>query len=76
MLEGLTPPLGNSLCLVSKRSLELDEKDQEVLEASLSDPRWSTAALRKALDERGFVVGETALRKHRAKECNCARESK
>lgn len=76
MLEGLTPPLDGSLCIIGKKSLALSKEDQEVLEASLADPRWSTSALKLALDDRGFVVGETALRRHRVKECNCARKSK
>ena len=76
MLEGLTPPTENFFCLIGRKSLELSKEDQEVLEASLADPRWSSAALKKALDDRGFSVGETVLRKHRVRECACARKSK
>lgn len=76
MLEGLTPPVKDSLCLIGKKALELSVEDQEVLEASLADPRWSSSGLQKALAERGFVVGETVMHKHRKKECACARKSK
>jgi len=73
MLEGLEPPLKDSLCIVTRKALELSEEDQKVLEAALNDPRWTASALTRALTERGFVVGDTALRKHLRKDCACAR---
>ena len=76
MLEGLTPPVNNFLCLVGQKRLELSEEDKQILDASFEDPRWASSALRRALIERGFLVGETALRRHRAKECSCARKPK
>ena len=75
MLEGLTPPLDNTLCLLGQKALELSEDDKKVLEASLEDPRWTSSALKRALDERGFSVGDTVMLKHRKKECACARKS-
>jgi hypothetical protein len=76
MLEGLTPPVNNFLCLVGQKRLELSEEDKQVLDSSFEDPRWASSVLRRALIERGFVVGETVMLKHRKKECSCARESK
>jgi hypothetical protein len=76
MLEGLTPPLDSFLCLVGQKRLDLSEEDRQVLDASFDDPRWTSSGLRRALVERGFVVGETVMLKHRKKECSCARESK
>jgi len=73
MLEGLTPPFGEGLCKVSILASDLTAEDNAILQEALSDARWSTAALTSALNERGFSVGDTALRKHRNKKCACVR---
>lgn len=73
MLEGLEPPIKDSLCILARKATELSEEDQKVLEAALNDPRWTASALVRALAERGFVVGDTALRKHIRKDCACVR---
>lgn len=73
MLEGLEPPVKNTLCLIGRKAAELSDSDLQILEASLADPRWTTSSLTRALAERGFVVGETALRKHSKRECACVR---
>lgn len=73
MLEGLTPPEDKSLCKVTVQATDLTPEDFAILQEALSDSRWSTSALASALNERGFAIGETALRKHRSKKCACAR---
>lgn len=73
MLEGLQPPVKDSLCIVARKALDLSEEDQQILETALSDPRWTASALTRALTERGFLVGDTALRKHIKKDCACVR---
>lgn len=73
MLEGLEPPVNKTLCIVGRKAADLSDADLQVLEAALTDPRWTINSLTKALIERGFVVGETALRKHSKRECACAR---
>lgn len=73
MLEGLTPPEDKTLCKVSRQAAELSPEDFAILQEALNDPRWSTNALHVALNERGFFVGDTALRKHRDKKCCCVR---
>ena len=73
MLQGLEPPKVESLCKVARQAAELSKEDFEVLQASLDDPRWSANALANALTARGFVIGDGAIRKHRAKNCCCAR---
>ena len=73
MLEGLTPPSKEALCKVSRLAAELSKEDYDILAAALNDPRWSTTALANALTERGFVIGDGAVRKHRQKTCCCAR---
>ena len=73
MLEGLTPPLEDSLCKIGRDASELSAEDFAVLQSSLDNSLWTTAALAKALCARGFIVRETALRRHRKRECTCAR---
>lgn len=73
MLEGLEPPRDESLCKVARKAAELSQEDFEILQTSLDDPRWAASALANALTARGFVIGDGAIRKHRAKTCCCAR---
>jgi len=73
MLEGLTPPVEDALCKIGRLSSDLSPEDNQILADALADPKWSTTALAKALNERGLDVGDTVLRKHRKKECACAR---
>ena len=73
MLEGLTPPEDGNLCKVAKMAADLSPEDFAILQNAISDTRWSTLALVTALSERGFVVGETAFRRHRNGKCPCAR---
>ena len=73
MLEGLTPPVKERLCIIGKQAAELDSKDLTILMDALANPRWSSEALALALTERGFKVSDSVLRKHRRKECACAR---
>lgn len=73
MLEGLTPPVADALCKIGVAASELSPEDNEILNVALADPKWTTSALAKALNERGLQLGETVLRKHRKKDCACAR---
>ena len=71
MLEGLTPPKRERLCLVGEQSANLSKEDVAILNDALVDPKWSTNALTKALNSRGFKVGNTLLSRHREKVCSC-----
>jgi hypothetical protein len=73
MLEGLTPPLDEALCKIGRISSDLSPEDNQILNDALSNARWTSTALARALTERGLDFGETVLRKHRKKECACAR---
>lgn len=73
MLEGLTPPLDANLCKIAQLASELNPEDNAILQESMLDQRWSTSALASALSDRGFVVGETALRRHRIEKCKCVK---
>lgn len=73
MLEGLTPPIKERLCLIGAQSAELSPEDLAILNEALANHLWSTDALAAALTDRGFKVSGTVIRKHRRKECACAR---
>jgi len=75
MLEGLELPNRSKPCVVVRKMQELSKEDQEILAAALVNPRWSTNALRRELNQRGFIIGDNGLRTHRNKECTCVRGS-
>lgn len=75
MLEDLVLPSKNKPCKFARERATLDEKDQQILDAALADPRWATNTLKRELASRGFAVSYEALQAHRTKECTCARES-
>jgi hypothetical protein len=73
MLEGLKAPTDDALCKMGRAASNLSPEDYQILADALEDPKWTTSALNRALLERGFRVGETIMRRHRRKECTCAR---
>lgn len=73
MLEGLRPPLDSNLCKVSLLAAELSPEDNAILQAAMVDENWTSLGLATELSKRGFVVGDSVLRKHRNQGCKCAR---
>jgi hypothetical protein len=73
MLEGLTPPVKESLCAVMQRAADLEPADLKILLDALQDVRWSNLALAKELTRRGFQASEGVVRKHRNKACCCVK---
>ncbi len=49
----------------------LDAKDREILLKALADPAWATLTLTNTLNERGIVISESPMRKHRLGRCSC-----
>jgi hypothetical protein len=73
MLEGLTPPVEESICAFMRNAMDqLDKKDMQILLDNLADPRWTHAHLTKALNERGFKCHADQVRHHRTGKCRCA----
>ncbi len=72
MLEGLTPPEKEQLCVLMRKAADLDPADTKILIDAVADPRWNGAALHRALEQRGFKVHKDAINKHRNKACGCA----
>ena len=73
MLEGLTPPKGEGLCIVGRQAAELSKEDLKTLLAALEDKRWSSNALAEELTKRGFIVGRDSVIRHREKTCLCSK---
>ena len=74
MLEGIAPRNKDGLCAVMSRAIEqLEADDINILNAALADPKWSNLSLSETLTERGFFIGESAIRRHRSKKCVCVR---
>jgi hypothetical protein len=73
MLEGLTPPKGEGLCIVGRQAAELSKEDLKILLAALEDKRWSSNALAEELTKRGFTVGRDSMIRHREKTCLCSK---
>lgn len=77
MLEGLKPPANRAYyCRVNLLLAELEENDQDILNQALSDTQtWPAKTLSNALKQRGLVLADTTITKHRQGLCQCAREA-
>jgi hypothetical protein len=75
MLEDMKPPPRAGSCAVRTVLDSLDESDRIILVDALSTPItvWGHVPLSEALKQRGIVLLETAIRKHRAARCSCER---
>ena len=71
MLEDLTIPTLVRPCKVRKIKATLDEADVKRLDNVISSPEWPIKTLERALAEKGIMLSETVIRKHRIKSCGC-----
>lgn len=72
MLEGLQPRAVRRPCAVRTILEGLSESDQEILRAALADTDvWSNNGLSVSLSERGLVISDGPIQKHRANRCTC-----
>jgi hypothetical protein len=72
MLEGLTPPVKELPCAVRKVLERLDESDQSILLKALADEEtWPAKTLARVLADRGLMVSDGPIRKHRGNRCSC-----
>lgn len=74
MLEGLEPKKKQTSCAIRKLLDNLDEKDGKILAAAVKDAdKWASNSLSKALRERGLIVADHTITKHRNRLCVCYR---
>lgn len=72
MLEGLTKPEPRAgYCKVSALISELNESDAEILRQAVDDDSWIAKQLSKALKDRGLMLSDTTILRHRRRECIC-----
>lgn len=72
LLEGMVPPVKRTPCRVRTILDELDASDKEILLTALGDViAWSNNGLARVLSQRGVIVTEKPIRKHRNGECSC-----
>lgn len=58
-------------CGIGRILSDLPAEEADALRCMLTDPSWTTTAIREALDEEGFAIGRHPLQRHRAGECSC-----
>jgi hypothetical protein len=73
MLEDLIPPGRHFTCKVRTVANALDPKDKEILLGAVNSEEWKLKTLSNELAKRGLVIVDTAIAKHRRKQCSCFR---
>jgi hypothetical protein len=73
MLEDLIPPGRHFTCKVRTVADALDAKDKEILLNAVNSEEWKLKTLSNELAKRGLVIVDTAIAKHRRKQCACFR---
>lgn len=72
MLEGLKKPeRPRGYCKVAAVSQTLEANDAKILNEAIDDPSWVAKQLSKALQERGVIISDTTILRHRRRECIC-----
>lgn len=73
MLEDLKPPTRKYTCKVAVIAAGLSEKDADILLTAVNSPEWQFKSLSNALADKGLTIVDTAIAKHRRKQCACFR---
>ena len=71
MLEDLTFPKKERPCKIRDIKADLDDKDVIILDNLLASKDWPHKTLERALSDKGIMVGEGVIRKHRQMACGC-----
>ena len=71
LLDDLTPPKKVWPCAVRTLLLTLDKKDADILSAAVMNPEWKFKTLEHSLSERGVVLKQETIKRHREKFCSC-----
>jgi hypothetical protein len=66
------PPVRRTPCKVRTILDSLDDSDRAILVKALSEHEaWSGNSLARSLSQRGLLITEKPIRKHRNRECSC-----
>lgn len=72
MLEGLTPNKKQKPCALERLMTTLDKADRDILEQAVANVAlWTSNSLSNALRDRGIVIADHTITKHRNKVCVC-----
>lgn len=72
LLSGLTPPKRQHQCKVRTWLETLDPADAEILRAAINDTAlWPARTLQKTLEDRGVILSDLTIQRHRNKRCSC-----
>jgi len=71
MLEGLQLPTRQFSCAVRTLYSTLDSKDATILKDAVNNPDWKPKTLSRALRERGIVISDDSIARHRKGQCSC-----
>ena len=74
MLEDLTPPVRQHPCKVRTVAADLTPKDAEILLEAVNNPAWAFKTLSNELAERGLVITDLSIARHRRQQCSCFRK--
>ncbi len=74
MLEDLKPPGRHFSCKVRTIAESLDAKDKVILLTAVNSEEWNFKTLSNELAKRGLLIVDTAIAKHRRKQCACFRK--
>jgi hypothetical protein len=74
MLEGLKPPKAGKPCAVISLANAMSETDRDIfLDAVQNVTSWTASSLSRALRDRGIVIADHTITKHRNRTCVCHR---
>ena len=73
LLSGLTPPQRKYACKVATILNQIEKKDAEILLTAINSPEiWPARTLSVALANRGIVLSDPTIGRHRSGQCSCA----
>lgn len=68
---GAPPAQVVGVCGVKRGAYGLSPQDVKELEEMVDDPSWPAQTLQRRLRQEGIAVSDEAIKKHRARICQC-----
>jgi predicted metalloendopeptidase len=73
MLEGLTPTPRKFPCAVRTLIETLEAKDSKIFQEAIQNLDWRPKTLSRALRDRGIVLSDDSIARHRRGQCSCSK---
>lgn len=71
LLNDLMPPKRSWACAVRSTIEKLDKDDAAILSDAVMNTEWKYLALESALAQKGVVLSQGVIKRHRTKVCSC-----